>query len=80
MPLNPGHGQTSPESGDILAVPDIVRNLFGSGCQIPSDRDCGRCHSVICASPPNPGGDDVSSPSVRPVLCDRITMIMMTCL
>ena len=32
--INPGHGETSPESGDILAVPDIVSNLFGAGGQI----------------------------------------------
>ena len=72
--INPGHW----ESGDILAVPDIVSNLFGSGGQIPSDRDSDSCHSVMCTSPPDPGGDEVSSLSVCPVLRDRITM--MTCL
>ena len=33
--INPGHW----EYVDILAVPDIVSNLFGSGGQIHSDRD-----------------------------------------
>ena len=70
--INPGHW----ESGDMLAVPDIVSNLFGSGGQIPSDRDS--CHSRMCTLPPDPGDDDVSSLSVRPVLRDRIKM--MTCL
>ena len=42
--LNPGHG----ESGDILEVLDIVSNLFGSGGQIPGDRDSDSCHSVMC--------------------------------
>ena len=74
--IDPRPGTTSPESGDILAVPDIISNLFGCGGQISSDRDS--CHSVMCTSPPDPGDDDVSSLSVRPVLRDRITM--MTCL
>ena len=46
--INPGHEETSPETGDILAVPDIVSNLFGSGSQIPGDRDSDSCHSVMC--------------------------------
>ena len=37
-----------PESGDILAMPDAIRNLFGSGGQIPGDRDSCSCHSVMC--------------------------------
>ena len=65
--INPGHW----ESGDILAVPDIVSNLFGSGGQIPSDRDSDSCHSAMCTSPPDPGGDEVSSLSVRPVTGHR---------
>ena len=28
--IGPEHEETSPESGDILAVPDVVSNLFGS--------------------------------------------------
>ena len=78
--INPWHGETSPESGDILAVPDFVSNLFGSGGPILGDRDSESCHSVMCTSPRDPGGDYVSSLSVRPVLRDRMTMIIVTCL
>ena len=61
-------------------MPELVSNLFGSGGPIPGDRDSVSCHSVMCTSPPDPGGDDVSSLSVRPVLHDRMTMIIVTCL
>ena len=33
--------------------------LFGSGGPIPGDRDSDSCHSVMCTSPPDPGGDDI---------------------
>ena len=60
--INLGHRETSPESGDVLAVPDFVNNMFGCGGPIPGDGDS--CHSVMCTSPPDSGGDDVSSLSV----------------
>ena len=80
--IDPGPRTTSPESGDILAVPDFVSNLFGSGGPIPGDRHSDSCHSVMCTSPPDPGGDDVSSLSVRPVLPNvvlRMTRIIAIC-
>ena len=74
--INPGHGETSPESRDILTVSDVVSNLFGSGGQIPVDRNSDSCHSVMCTSPPDPGGDYVSSLSVHPVFA-RFTIMMI---
>ena len=62
--INPEHEETSPESGNILAVPDVVSNLFGSGSQIPGNSDSDGCHSVMCTLSPDPGGDYVSALSV----------------
>ena len=33
--INPGHGETSPESGDILAVPDISVTWLGPEVRSP---------------------------------------------
>ena len=33
--INPEHGETSPECGDRLAVPDVVSDLLGSGVRSP---------------------------------------------
>ena len=51
--------------------------LFGFGGPIPGDRDSDSCHSVMCTSPPDPGGDAVSSRYVLPVLRNRFTIIMI---
>ena len=42
--------------------------LFGSRGPIPGDRDSDSCHSVMCTSPPDPGGDDIIVTLLQSVL------------
>ena len=55
------HREASPESGDRLAVPDVVGALSRDGGQIPDHSDSDGCHSVMCTLQPDPGGDLVSA-------------------
>ena len=63
--IGPEHREASPESGDRLAVPDVVGALFRDGGQIPDHSDSDGCHSVMCTFQPDPGGDYVSALAVR---------------
>ena len=75
--INPEHGETSPESGDRLAVPDVVGDLLGSGGQIPGNSDSDGCHSVMCTLQPDPGGEYVSALSVRPVFARLMFIVAL---
>ena len=46
--IGPGHREASPESGDRLAVPDVVGALLREGGQITDHSDSDDCHSVRC--------------------------------
>ena len=52
--IGPEHREASPESGDRLAVPDVVGALFRDGGQIPDHSDSDGCHSVMCTLQPDP--------------------------
>ena len=63
--IDPGQREASPESGDRLAIPDVVGALFRDGGQIPDHSDSDSCHSVMCTLQPDPGDDYVSAVAVR---------------
>ena len=69
--IGPEHGETSPESGDRSAVPDVVGNLFGDGGQIPDNSNSDGCHSDMCTLQLDPGGDYVSALAVRRQIPDN---------
>ena len=46
----------------------FIEPLFGSGGPIPGDRDSDSCHSVMCTSTPDPGGDDIIVTLLQSVL------------